>query len=108
MELAEFQDKDEGTIQQAYKMDHEIQAIKDNLEKGVKEMKGVALGLCQWKDEHLLYQGKIWIPNDKGLKTSLIRKCHDDPLAGHGGTAKTTELVSRQYYWPGMRETIKR
>ena len=60
-------------------------------------MKGVALGLCQWKDEHLWYQGKIWIPNNEGLKTSLIRKCHDDPLAGHGGTAKTTELVSRQY-----------
>ena len=88
MDLAEFQDKDEGTIQQAYKIDNNIQAIKDNLEKGVKEMKRVAQGLCQWKDEHLWYQGKIWIPNDKGLKTSLIRKCHDDPLAGHGGTAK--------------------
>ena len=37
-----------------------------------------------------------------------IRKYHNDPLEGHGGTAKTTELVSRQYYWPGMRETIKR
>ena len=104
MELAEFQDKDEETIQQAYKIDKEIQAIKDNLEKGVKEMKGIALGLCQWKDEHLWYQGKIWIPNDEGLKTNLIRKCHDDPLAGHGGTAKTTELVSRQYYWPGMQD----
>ena len=55
MDLAEFQDKDEGMIQQAYKMENEIQAIKDNLEKGVKEMKGVALGLCQWKDEHLWY-----------------------------------------------------
>ena len=44
----------------------------------------------------------------QGLKTSLIRTCHDDPLAGHGGTAKTTKLVSRQYYWPGMRETINR
>ena len=47
MEIAEFQDKNEGAIQQAYKTDNEIQAIKDNLEKGVKEMKGVALGLCQ-------------------------------------------------------------
>ena len=107
MELAEFQDKDKRTIQQAYKTDNEIQAIKDNLEEAVKEMKGVALGLCQWKDEHLWYQGKIWIPNDEGLKTSLIRKCHDDSLAEHEGTAKTTELVSRQYYQPRMRETSK-
>ena len=102
MELPEFKDKDEGTIQQAYSKDNEIQAIKDNLEKGAKEMKVVALGLCQWKDEHLWYQGKIWISNDEGLRMSLIRKCHDDPLAGHGGMAKTTELVSRQYYGPKM------
>ena len=71
-------------------------------------MKGVALGLCQWRDEHLWYRERIWVSNIEGLKTSLIRKCQDNPLAGHGGTAKTTELVSRQYYWPRMRETIKR
>ena len=106
MELAEFQDKDEGRIQQAYNKDDQIQAIKKNLENNLKEMKGVALGLCEWKDEHLWYQGKIWIPNDEELRTSLIRKNHDKPLAGHGGTAKTTKLVSRQYYWPRLRETI--
>ena len=108
IELAEFQDKDEGRIQQGYDKDDEIQAIKRNLENNFKEMKGVALGLCEWKDEHLWYQGKIWIPNDEELRTDLIHRNHDNPLAGDGGTAKTTELVSRQYYSPGMRETIKR
>ena len=107
MELAEFQDKDEEAIRNAYNMDDKIQTIKDHLEKRIKEMKRVALGLCQWKDEHLWYQGKLWIPNDEELRTSLIRKCHNNPLAEQGGTAKTTELVSRHYYWPGMRETIK-
>ena len=98
MELAEFQDKEEGKIQQAYNKDDEIQAIKKNLENNVKEMKGVALGICEWKNEYLWYQGKKWIPNVEELRTSLIRRNHDDTLAGHGGTAKTTELVSRQYY----------
>ena len=70
-------------------------------------MKGVALGLCEWEDRHLWYQGKIWIPNDEELRMSLIRRNHDDLLAGDRGMAKTTELVSRQYYWPGLRETIK-
>ena len=32
---------------------------------------------------------------------------HDIPMAGHRGTAKTTELIQRKYYWPNMRETIK-
>ena len=88
-------------------MDDEIQKIKDNLKKEIKEMKGVALELCKWKDGNLWYQGKIWIPNNEAFRTDLIHKNHDDPLAGHGETAKTTELVSRQYYWPGWRETIK-
>ena len=88
IELAEFQDKDEGRIQQTYSKDDNIQTIKKNLEKGVKEKKGVALGLCEWKDEHLWYQGKIWIPNDEELRTSLIQKNHDNALAGHGEQQK--------------------
>lgn len=71
-------------------------------------MKGVELGLCQWNDEHLWYGGTIWIPEDEGLRTTLISQCHDNLLARHGGTVQPTELVSRQYYWPKMRETIKR
>jgi transposase InsO family protein len=108
--LDEFQDKDKGleTILQKTKKDEQIQEIKKALQRGDKEMKKVALGLCQWKNEMLWYQGKIWIPEDEGLRTHLIHENHDTTLAGHGGTAKTTELVSRRYYWPKIRETIKR
>jgi len=75
----------------------EIQTIKEALDKGNKEMKGVALGLCQWKDRYLWHQGKIWIPNNEGIRTNLIRRHHDILQAGHGGTAKTRELVQRKY-----------
>jgi len=85
----------------------EIQTIRKALERGDKEMKGVALGLCQWKDEYLWHQGKIWVPNKERIQTNLIRQHHDIPQAGHGGTAKTTELLQRKYYWPHMRKTIK-
>ena len=78
------------------------------MEDNVKKIKVGALGLCKWKEEHLWYPGKIWIPNNKELRTSLIGKKHDNHFAGHGGTAKSTELVIQQYYWPNMRETIKR
>jgi len=71
-------------------------------------MKGIALGLCQWNDGLLWYQGKIWTPKDEGIRTSLIAKHHKPPQAGYGGTAKTTVLISRRYYWPKIREDIKR
>jgi len=70
-------------------------------------MKGVALGLCQWKDEYLWQQGKIWVPNKEGIRNNLICQHHDIPQAEHGGTARTMELLQRKYYWPHMRNTIK-
>jgi len=108
METTEFRDKDEGEIQKASNVDDEIQDFKRNLDEGRKEIKGIALGLCQWKDGLLWYQGKIWIPKDEGIRTTLIAKHHEPPQAGHGGTAKTTKLISRIYYWPKIREDIKR
>jgi len=59
LETTEFLDKDEGERQMAGNVNDEIQDIKRNLNKGRKEMKGIALKLCQWKDGLLWYQGKI-------------------------------------------------
>jgi len=108
LEITEFQDKYEGEIQKASKVDNEIQDIKTNLDERRKEMKGIALGPCQCTDDLLWYQGKIWIPKDEGIRTTLIAKHHEPPQAGHGGMAKTTALISRRYYWPKIREDIKR
>ena len=108
LQTREFQDKSEGEIQKTSSVDDEIQDIKKHLDEGRKEMKGIALGLCQWKDGLLWYQGKIWIPNDEGMRTTLIAKHQEPPQVGHGGTAKTTELISQQYYWPKIRKDIKR
>jgi len=82
-------------MQKAGQTHEEIQDIKKTLDEGKKDMKGIALRLCQWEDDLLLYQGKIWIPNNKGLRTTLIAKHDDPPRTGHGRMAKTTALISR-------------
>ena len=33
---------------------------------------------------------------------------HDNPVAGHQGQARTLELLSRRYYWPGMKSQVNR
>jgi len=108
LETTEFRDKEEGDTQKASNVDDEIQSIKRNLDKGRKDIKGIALRLCKWKDGLLWYQGKIWIPNEEEIRSTLIAKHHEPPQAGQGGTAKTTKLISRRYYWPKIREDIKR
>ena len=94
IELFSLYNQNEDQIRKAYQKDTELQMIQNALEKGEKEMKGIALGLCRWKDGHLWYGEKIWIPKNEGLRTTIISQCHDNSLSGHGGTAKTTELVS--------------
>jgi len=104
----EFQSEEMELLQKAARQDAEQQLIKKALEEERQEMKGVALGLCRWKDDLLWYQGKIWIPNEDKLKIELIKQHHDIPTTGHGGTAKTTELIQRKYYWAHMRDLIKK
>ena len=53
IELVSLHNENEDQIREAYEKDTELQKIQNALEKGEKEMKEIALGLCQWKDEHL-------------------------------------------------------
>jgi len=34
---------------------------------------------------------------EEGIRTNLIAKNHEPPQVEHGGTATTTELISRRY-----------
>jgi len=53
VETPEFRDKHEGELQKASKNDDKIQDINKNRDEGKTEMQGIALGLCQWKDDLL-------------------------------------------------------
>ena len=61
METIRIEETSYEEIHKETAQDEEIQTIRKALERGDKEMKGVALGLCQWKDEYLWHQGKIWV-----------------------------------------------
>ncbi|CUA70761.1 Transposon Tf2-11 polyprotein [Rhizoctonia solani] len=58
------------------------------------------------QDGFLMYQGKVLIPDHEPLKNDLLQLHHDAPHAGHPGEQRTLKLVSRKYYWPGMRARI--
>jgi len=80
----------------------EIQTIRKALERGDKEMKGVVLGLCQWKDEHLWYQGKIWVRNKEGIRaqpyTSTPRySASRTRRNGKNDGAPTTQILLASY-----------
>ena len=53
-------------------------------------------------------EGKLYIPKDPATRAEILRVNHDDPWSGgHFGVAKTTEVISRCYWWPRMKSDIK-
>ena len=49
---------------------------------------------------------RLFVPKDEALREELISKCHDDPLAGHFGAAKTHELFAQKYHWDGSLKQV--
>ena len=49
---------------------------------------------------------QLVIPNDRDLKDVILQECHSSAAAGHLGTAKTFERVTRRFWWAGVRQDV--
>ena len=58
------------------------------------------------QDNLLWYDGRLFIPEDTKLRLELLENDHDSRIAGHWGQDKTLELMTRNWYWPKMDETV--
>src|SRR5690242_1652969 len=55
-----------------------------------------------------MYDGnRVYVPDNKALKTLVIGEHHDSKLAGHTGYQKTYDLLMRNFYWPNMYRDTK-
>jgi len=68
----------------------------------------ITKGLQEWnyKDGLFLYKGLVYVPNNKNLKCKVTQLFHDQVI-GHPGQWKTIELITQEYWWPGITEFIK-
>ena len=55
-----------------------------------------------YEDGLILFRGKIYVPNDIELRRDIVKMYHNSASTGHPGRFKTYELVSREFWWPGM------
>ncbi|KAF8731648.1 hypothetical protein RHS02_07556, partial [Rhizoctonia solani] len=60
-----------------------------------------------WEEDLLWYQGKLVVLDSEPLKEQLLREFHDSPLAEHPGQQRTLELLSWNYWWPGMKSSTR-
>ena len=93
-------------IKKTRSKDEDVVRVVEKMKRAkIKELQG-----NEWQIErHLvLKEGKMYVPKDEELRTEIIRQHHDMPVAGHRGRWKTVELVTRNYWWPGVTKDIGR
>ena len=56
----------------------------------------------------MLKEGKIYIPKNVELRAEIVQLHHDALAAGHRGRWKIVELVTRNYWWPGITRDVGR
>jgi hypothetical protein len=41
------------------------------------------------------------------MRNTILKECHDGPLAGHGGAKCTATLLRKFYYWPNLKDNAE-
>lgn len=59
------------------------------------------------KDSLLRYKGRVYVPNEPGLRQELLRLFHDAPTAGHQGTTKTKKRLVKSYFWQSLDKDVR-
>ena len=68
----------------------------------------VQLRLCVPDQTHSKFEYPGQSHRSLGYRERLILEYHNGPLAGHIGRERTYELMAKDYWWPGMYESIRR
>ena len=64
----------------------------------------------EWQIERdlMLKEGEIYVLKNEALRVEIILLHHDTLVAGHKEKQKTTELITRNYWWPGVTRDVEK
>ena len=94
-------------LKKAQTYDTEVsQALASIVKNGPQS---VTKGLEDWnlEDGIILFRRHVYVPKDISLRRDIVKSHHDHLATGHPGRWKTYELVSREYWWPGMSTFVR-
>ena len=77
----------------------------------VEEIKKVGVKVVreeEWQIEGdlVLKEGKVYVLKNEELRVEIIQLHHDILVVGHEGKQKMMELVTRNYWWPGVTRNV--
>ena len=92
-------------IKKAQKGDKKVVKVVEELKRA--EIKTLKDEEWEIEDGIVMKEGRIYVPEGK-LRKEIIRLHYNTPVEKHGGKWKMTELVTRNYWWPGVTKEVGR
>ena len=65
-------------------------------------------GLTWEKNKVAYMERRVYVPNNKELREEILKEHHNPVDIGHPGLHRMMELLKRTYWWPGLKEDVKR
>jgi len=53
-------------------------------------------------------EGRIYVSKNKKIKEKILKENYDLVDVGHPEQHRMLELLKRMYWWPGLKEDIKK
>ena len=88
--------------------------VKNNeVVKAVEEIKWARVKVLRDEEQRevdgIIYkERKMYVPIDNIFRAEIIKLYYNMPVEGHGRQWKTVELVTRNFWWPGVMKEVKR
>lgn len=64
-------------------------------------LKGRLPAFLKFIDNTWWWIGKVYVP--KSMREMILKQYHETPLAGHWGSLKTLDMITRTFGWPNAR-----
>lgn len=90
-------------IKSAQDQDNQCQHIIQEIQQG-----NLQYSEYTWKQNILWWKNKIVVPPILQLQQFLLQEFHSSLLGGHAGQLRTFARIALQFYWPGMRNSVKK
>jgi len=87
-----------------------LKEIKRNMtrEKEIIQALKKEDGLTWEKDGVVYMEERIYVPNNKKIKEEILKENHDIVDMGHPGQHRMLEVIKRTYWWPGLKNNVKK
>jgi len=62
-----------------------------------------------WEEDGVVYiEGRIYVPNNKKIREEILKENHNSVDVGHPGQQRMFDLIKRNYWWPELKENVKK